>query len=199
MIGEKYQWVKGDNQGVVENIAEAKGEWIYFQSGRRIKSELLQEFMLPINHAEQLVNIPGVQVTPEYSFSGGSDAEDIIIDPDTGEQYNIKQMHKQEKRQQSAPVQQQITSTPEIQVEKKVTSPITLLITKATKDKVKVNYEFEIEIPKPDVYNIIASSFECELNQEIIDVVLSSIDNKTLREKVEEAINNTIKSYYKSK
>jgi len=199
----QYQWIKGDYQGTVENITESKGEWVYFQSGRRIKSDLLQEFMLPINHAEQIVNIPGVDtpgLSASYDFS--SEDDEMIVDSGTGEIINTKQIRQQTKRSlpgQKTQNAQLVNHQPEIQVEKKPESPITILINKANKDKVKVTYEFEIDIPKKDVYSIIEQSFDVDLNQELIDVVLSSIDNKTLRDSVEEAINNTIKSYYKSK
>jgi hypothetical protein len=203
MLAGQYQWIKGENQGTVENITETIDGWVNFQSGRRIKSDLLQEFMLPIGHAEQVVKIPGVK--SDYAFESG-DADDMITDPDTGQQISMKQLRLQEKmkRNSTGPIVPGIAvglenATAEVHVATKQESPITLLISKSKKDKVKVNYEFEIEIPKQDVYNIIDQSFDIELNEEIIAVVLSTIDNKTLKESVEEAINNTIKSYYKSK
>ena len=202
MIEGQYQWIRGDFQGTVESITDSNNEWVNFQSGRRIKSDLLQEYMLPINHGEQIVNIPGVDTknavaNSDYNFSNSGDDDDIIIDSGTGEVINTRQI-----RQQHIGLPGQINTVINqvpITVEKKQVSPITILISKAIKEKVKISYEFEIEIPKQDVYNIIDQSFDVDLNQEIIDVVLSTINIKTLKDSVEEAINNTIKSYYKSK
>lgn len=60
----KYQWVKGDNLGNVVIFKEEKIEngvsWIYFTNGKRIKRELLSEFLMetdsPIIIEEDLQN-----------------------------------------------------------------------------------------------------------------------------------------------
>jgi hypothetical protein len=45
--GEKLlQWIKGDNAGTVETVIEETSEWIKFQSGRRINTSLITEFMI---------------------------------------------------------------------------------------------------------------------------------------------------------
>jgi len=50
MIEEKQerllQWIKGDNAGTVEAVIDEDGDWIKFQSGRRINSLLVSEFMI---------------------------------------------------------------------------------------------------------------------------------------------------------
>lgn len=199
MSKKKLQWVKGDYQGNVEITGEEKEGWTYFLSGRRIKSELIDEFMIPINHDEQIVQIPGVNIQkPDYTFTGDND--DYITDPDTGEQINLKTIRNSQKRKiQETPKQNSHGLEYEQKAPlEKVENPITTLIKKSSKDKLVVKYEFEIEIPKKDVYNIISQSFDVDLNQEIIDAVLSSIDNQTLRDSIEESINSTILSYYKS-
>jgi hypothetical protein len=48
----RYQWAKGDNQGTVETVSGTEGEWTLFQSGRRINTSLVEEFMLPIDGNE---------------------------------------------------------------------------------------------------------------------------------------------------
>ena len=40
------QWIKGDNAGTIETIIGEDGDWIKFQSGRRINSSLVSEFMI---------------------------------------------------------------------------------------------------------------------------------------------------------
>ncbi len=40
------QWIKGDNTGTIETIIEEDAGWIKFQSGRRINSSLVSEFMI---------------------------------------------------------------------------------------------------------------------------------------------------------
>lgn len=45
---EKFQWIKGDHIGTVEEVKEEIDEWTTFKSGRRIATNLLTEFMTPI-------------------------------------------------------------------------------------------------------------------------------------------------------
>lgn len=51
------QWIKGDKIGNVERIANQDGEWTVFQSGARIASELLNEFLIPIEGEPLDLNI----------------------------------------------------------------------------------------------------------------------------------------------
>lgn len=54
----RYQWAKGDNQGTVETVSGVENEWTLFQSGRRINTSLINEFMLPIVDGELDFNPP---------------------------------------------------------------------------------------------------------------------------------------------
>lgn len=42
------QWIKGDKIGNVEKIDNQNSEWTTFQSGSRIATDLIHEFMIPI-------------------------------------------------------------------------------------------------------------------------------------------------------
>lgn len=44
--GKNLQWIKGDKAGSVETILTIDNEWVIFQSGGRISSELIHEFMV---------------------------------------------------------------------------------------------------------------------------------------------------------
>ena len=44
--GRSLQWIKGDKAGSVEIILSADNEWVIFQSGGRISTELIHEFMV---------------------------------------------------------------------------------------------------------------------------------------------------------
>lgn len=49
MYAEKYQWIKGEKTGNVEQYASHDNEWVYFVGGSRINVQLLQEFMLQVD------------------------------------------------------------------------------------------------------------------------------------------------------
>jgi hypothetical protein len=44
----KLQWIKGDKIGNVEIISGTDSEWTLFESGARISTSLINEFMIPI-------------------------------------------------------------------------------------------------------------------------------------------------------
>ena len=48
----KYQWVKGDKIGNVETIKSEDGEWTLFESGGRINTGLIGEYMIPYDGIE---------------------------------------------------------------------------------------------------------------------------------------------------
>ena len=49
MYAEKYQWIKGDKTGNVEQYLSHDNEWVYFIGGGRIKSEIMPEYMLQVD------------------------------------------------------------------------------------------------------------------------------------------------------
>jgi len=44
----KLQWIKGDKIGTVETISSTEGEWTIFNSGGRISTNLIGEFLQPV-------------------------------------------------------------------------------------------------------------------------------------------------------
>jgi len=46
---EKYQWIKGDNQGTVEVVKSTDDKFILFKSGKRCNHAVLGEFMMKID------------------------------------------------------------------------------------------------------------------------------------------------------
>jgi hypothetical protein len=46
---EQLQWIKGDKIGTVEVISGNDGEWTTFESGSRIATSLISEFLMPID------------------------------------------------------------------------------------------------------------------------------------------------------
>ena len=46
---ERLQWIKGDKIGVVETLNGIDGEWTTFEGGGRIATNLISEFLQPID------------------------------------------------------------------------------------------------------------------------------------------------------
>lgn len=45
---EKLQWIKGDKIGKVETVSGTESEWTTFESGSRIATALIGEFLTPV-------------------------------------------------------------------------------------------------------------------------------------------------------
>jgi hypothetical protein len=61
----KYQWIKGDKIGNVEDIIDYGQEWITFKNGGRIASSLLNEFMVPIQWDNQVMDFSSQTEVPK--------------------------------------------------------------------------------------------------------------------------------------
>ncbi len=60
----KYQWIKGDKIGNVEDVIEYGQEWVTFRNGGRIASTLLNEFMVPIQWESDVMDFSSQTEVP---------------------------------------------------------------------------------------------------------------------------------------
>jgi hypothetical protein len=83
---KRMQWVKGDKLGSVETVSQVDSEWIYFDSGARIASSLLNEYMIPIfdeplnfNNTEQPISKPKRQTVESKQKNNSDNSNPIRI------------------------------------------------------------------------------------------------------------------------
>ena len=211
----QYQWIKGDKTGNTEIFAEAKNEWIYFQSGKRINVDLINEFMLPFDGTNKTLQpnanagiattraIPAQQGSPgtssvnsSYSFESADDSTDDFIRDAEGNVYNSKPPVPQVVANPNIAPAANSNTTQLVEPVKEV-NPVTLLINKSKKDKVELSIKIELELPNKNVYDIISDSFEVDLNEEIANNILDGITNKELKNKFKEALEEKLITIYK--
>lgn len=75
-------------------------------------------------------------------------------------------------------------------------NPIKSLLKQASKEKITCKYEFEIQIPKTSVYNLIKDSFEADVDKDILEIVMSSIDKNELYKNIQEQIKEQTVKFY---
>ena len=215
----RYQWIKGDKQGNVEDVSGEEDGFLIFQSGSRINKELINEFMMPITHDSQLVNpadglgedyqqqvqastiiggAPGMGVS-SVNFSDAADGDNnITLDEHGQPQKTTAQILAEQKvtpQKRPINVPNNITAPPAPKVE---INPIKMLLNQSTKDNITADIKLEIKLPKPAVYSLIKDSFEdVDVDQEILDIVLSAINNTELQEQVKQQLTELINSHYK--
>lgn len=152
------QWIKGDKFGSVETVESTEGEWTIFKNGGRIATNLLSEFLEPI------------------------DGEPLDFDPPTPALTKAAEVYKEKLPPQKA-----------------VESPIRTLFDKQKRnDKVKLNLEFPIEVPKKAIYEIIGSSFDSEeVNNELESFIKNQISEDLILDSLIDSIKELIKTRYK--
>jgi hypothetical protein len=193
----KYQWVKGDNQGAVEEVRSSDKEWIDFTSGRRISQELVNEYMIPITHDSQIIDTPsGVTATSNSSYSFTQESTEEVIRDSEGNTYSVPKPSKNTPRKNIVNNHGLQEPGQNVHQKQEPESPIKLLIKKSLKDKVEVSYNFEIDLPKSSVYGIIQESFDIDLDDEILSEVMSKINMNDMKKSIEEAIKNQIMLHY---
>lgn len=193
----KYQWVKGDNQGAVEEVRGSDKEWVDFTSGRRISQELINEYMIPITHDSQIIDTPsGVTANSNSSYSFTQESTEEVIRDSEGNTYNVPKPSKNTPRKNIVNNHGLQEPGHNVHQKQEPESPIKLLIKKSLKDKVEVSYNFEIDLPKSSVYGIIQESFEVDLDDEILSEVMSKININDMKKSIEEAIKNQIMLHY---
>lgn len=68
MENKRFQWIKGDNYGLVEILLNQDNESLFFESGRKIFKTVLDEYMIELGaNEESLIEIEPQFVNPAYS------------------------------------------------------------------------------------------------------------------------------------
>lgn len=161
-VAQRYQWIKSDKTGNVVEVENEDGEWTYFKGGSRISTQLITEFLLPLE----------------------GDALPLTSDLSTIN---------------STPLPQSSTIDVKATDVTQEKSPIAILFDKQKKnDKIKLEIEFPIQIPKVDIYNIIHASFEKKtVIDELKSYILNQLEDDDILDAIHNSIDNLIKDRYK--
>lgn len=161
----KYQWIKGDNSGTIEQFKEASDGFITFESGRRINAELLNEYMMQVHADADILDMemPKVKTKKDIEAETGLYFED-----------NKQAVEKPE---------------PE--------NPIIKLLEKQSKNnKIKISIEFDVNVPKKEVVELLQDSFEEDVMQEVVQFSKNKLNKKEIIDKVYSQLEEHIKMYY---
>jgi len=78
------QWIKGDNQGNVETVIGEEEDFTLFQSGKRIYTNLIDEFMIPVTGTplpfDEIAVDPLAQSSPSKPARVEKSALRILLD-----------------------------------------------------------------------------------------------------------------------
>ena len=77
-------------------------------------------------------------------------------------------------------------------------NPVKSLLSQASKDKQEFLYRFNIDLPKPAVYNLINDSFETDVDELLVEMIMSTMDKNELYKNVQEQLKQQILKFYKN-
>ena len=215
--GSRYEWVRGDYEGSIDTVKEIINGFIIFESNRRCSIDVFEEFLLPYtgssrtkqsaqpqfqNHAQQNQQLQSdhsvsssrgvtmVQFEQDESNNAGVISEPVNIktkqttdgkfEVDTSDRHNFQEFNQELKK-------------PEPKV-----NPITLLINKSGKDECDIPLVYKLKLPKKSVNALLKESFEdVDVDNEILDSILSEIDINEMRELFKKELLEKIKLHYK--
>jgi hypothetical protein len=74
-----YQWIKGDKAGTVESLLKEEEDeglhWTYFESGRRINSSVIDEFLILLPNGEIPMEMEITKDSPLYTAAPSAPKE----------------------------------------------------------------------------------------------------------------------------
>jgi len=172
-----YQWIKGDNSGNVEYIKEEKLEnnihWIYFESGKRVNANLLNEYLMEVDSEDSALEIA---------------VDEINTDPDY-----VPPIRKPN------PVAE-ATFKKIIEKSTLTESPLETLLKKQSSALKTLNVKVDIKLPNKNLYKVLESSFPDENIRNVIEkVIVDSIDINYIKSSIKDSIDNLIINFYKLK
>ena len=198
-VGSKYEWIRGDYKGNVDEVVDIKDGFIIFKSGKRCNSDIFNEYLIPEGAkmstatANSNSGPGGGVVTVDFKSEDDGPILDefgqpVIVPAEipTLRNNNINNANPINNFVEQPPV-----------VEKKI-NPITMLINQASKDEIVLNLNYNAKLPKKSVYLLIKDSFEnVDVDNEIIESIFSEININELKEYFKKELLEQIKLHYK--
>jgi len=207
--GSKYEWIRGDYEGNVDEVSKIEGGFIIFKSGRRCNVDVFEEYLLPagqvplvqktnhVQHAHSQSGTTSKGVTMVQFEQDEDNNYGEIIDAATGEAIRIPTIQPGPNITANTNVSNLEQPVHQPVQEKKV-NPITLLINQASKDDCELNLNYNVKIPKKGVYKLLVESFEdVDIDNEILDTIISEININELRDFFRKELLEKIKLHYK--
>ena len=165
-IGKKFQWIKSENIGQEVTVTGTEDGFTLFNNGTRCNTSLINEYMLEVDNT----------------------AEALPLSTDLGKivPATKKPTPKATKREVGDNL---FTGSPENPIRE-------LLKRQSSNNKMRSELTIDVKIPKPSVYGILKESFGDDVDTEITQMAIESIDITELKDKLDKLIKNKVKQYY---
>ena len=149
---EQYQWIKGENQGVVETYRETKGKFLVFKSGNKCNKELIGEFVQKVDIFNPALEFDNPLTKTKQPKPGEVAAKAVEVAK------NMESLRDA--------VNQSRQPVPE--------SPTIAIIQKAKTRKTKLNVRMNCDLPNKAFIKVLEESF----NEDVIEMLAIHLVSK---------------------
>jgi hypothetical protein len=163
-----FQWIKGENLGMIEKFAEVSQEgdlkFVNFQGGGRMNLAIITEFM---------------DIFPAIPIQFHSDPELLQSESSSHTKGKVNSVNYGE---------------PVVGIEE---SPIYKLLKKQKPNWVNVNISLKLNLPKKSLYDVLISSFD-DAENEIANYIVEGVEIEDIKEAIAESIRTSFYDSKKS-
>tara|TARA_R110001592_G_scaffold62377_2_gene190862 strand:- start:10515 stop:11072 length:558 start_codon:yes stop_codon:yes gene_type:complete len=169
-----YQWIRTERKGEISTVSHTEDGFYVFEDGTKCSVEVAKEV---------LYQIP----TPE----------DRLID--LGEKIESAKENRAKRKPLAGKLQPKkserevgdnmYTGAPDNPIRE-------LLKRQSSNNKMRSELTIDVSLPKPSVYEILKESFGDDVDSEITQMAIESININELKEQVDKLLKKKVKSYY---
>lgn len=181
-ITERYQWIKGENLGVVEIVKNKQpkdSKFLAFDSGNKCNKEILEEYLIQISHDQDILSLDLAQNEGEVN-------EAIVKAKVKRRNAMISGLSYEDPINSNKP---EIIKTP-IEVK----NPLIPVIERSKKEKIKLNSRLNLELPNKDFITVMQNSFEDDILEVLSNYALSKIKDPS--KFLQKLIKASLKDWY---
>ncbi len=171
-IGKKFQWIKTENAGKEVIVTGEEDGFIIFNDKSRCNKKLMNQYLLEVDSSGESLPL----------------ANDI-----SGKKEILKKKPLAEKLKPKSSEREigdnMYSGAPDNPVRE-------LLKRQSSNNRMRSELVIDVNIPKPSVYAILKESFGDDVDSEITQMAIESININELKDKLDELLKKKVKSYY---
>lgn len=188
-----YQWQKGEYLGeysiAVDTIQEDDMNFIVFKDGRRINTDLVNEFLIPVNSEEEGFIFSEEIINDIVTQVGKDGVKYDIPGPDHGK----KLIKKVAKKVAKTPVVAQESKATNIKKSNPIPSsdPMIALLDRAKKKMVTFDIKLSLSTINQETFHILSENFDNSEDM-ILEYLYENIDKDVLKTKIKEYLRQNL-------
>ena len=176
---ERYQWIKGENLGVVE-LVKAKQpkdlKYLVFDSGNKCNRDIIDEYLVRIYHDQDILSLDLAQNEGEV--------KEAIANANTRRTHEMTSGLSYEDSNKPEVIKDTI----------EITNPLIPVLERSKKEKIKLNSRINLELPNKEFITVMQNSFDDDILEVLSNYALSKIKDPS--KFLQKLIKASLKDWY---